>query len=289
VSRDLILGVAEGMKAHEIEPFVASLRQTGFDGDLVLLVADLESDALKLLSSAGARLLRVPRLQAYHARLHSLHAVYPRVIRWASSIARDPTRTAARLAASISVRDVRRFFVYYRYLCECRPAYANVMLSDVRDVVFQSNPFEREIGDELLCFLEDERLTLGTERHNRKWLQTAFGDTVAMELAAEPIVCAGVTIGPRAAMLDYLKVMVTFLLGLRAQRIGLDQAVHNYVLHRRLVPHARLVPNGQGLVATLGLVPAEAVGALVDGAAVLHQYDRHPALQAALVRRFAPA
>ena len=109
---------------------------------------------------------------------------------------------------------MRRFFVYYRYLLEHGQSYANVMLTDVRDVLFQSNPLGLEVADELQCFLEDARLTLGTERHNRKWLQTAFGDVVAEELTEAPIVCAGVTIGPRGIMLEYLKVMVKFLLRL---------------------------------------------------------------------------
>jgi hypothetical protein len=46
------------------------------------------------------------------------------------------------------------------------------------------------------------------------------------------------------------------------------------------------VPNGAHVVATLGTVPLEDLPAL-QGAAVLHQYDRHPTLAAALRRRYA--
>jgi hypothetical protein len=292
---NLILGVAEGMSWQAIEPFVVSLRRTGFEGDVVLLVADLDRSTLDSLAAAGVDVVTVRRLQVrvagrrlhpYHARLRRLQPLYPTAIRWASSFAPDPRLAAARLAAPISVRDVRRFFVYYRHLSNRRDTYANVMLTDVRDVLFQGNPFDFEIGERLHCFLEDSRERLATQHHNQKWLRAAFGDEVVSELGDRPISCAGVTIGSDELVLSYLGVMVEFLLKLRQQGTGLDQAVHNYVLQKGLVPHARLVPNGAGVVATLGTVPEHDLNALLD-APVLHQYDRHPVLANALLQRLA--
>jgi hypothetical protein len=292
---NLILGTAEAMEWAELEPFVVSLRRTSFSGEVVLFVADLDGGTMSALTDAGIRLrpmrrFRLPApggpVDAYDPRLARLHSAYPAVIRQLSRASRDSTRVAARLAAAIAVRDVRRFFLYYRYLSARRHSYANAMLTDVRDVVFQSDPFGFDLGDELQCFLEDERQPIGAQPHNRKWVRTALGDDVLRELADLPVVCAGVTIGPFERMLAYLRVMVDHLLRLRTQRTGLDQAVHNYVLHNRLVPGVRLVPNGAHVVATLGTVPLEDLPALQE-AAVLHQYDRHPTLAAALRRRYA--
>ena len=288
--RNLILGVAEGMDRDEIEPFVLSLRRTRFDGHIAIYVADLPASTIAFLESFGIEARRMRRLQAsvsgkryfpYDLRFARLHSTYPRLISAASTLSRDPALTAARLAAPISVRDVRRFFLYYRYLRRYGRTYENVMLTDVRDVIFQDDPFDFDIDSALHCFLEDSRATLATEPHNRKWLRMAFGDDVAAELGGYPIACAGVTIGPTHLVVEYLRVMVEHLVRLRVQAIGLDQAVHNYVLHSERVPSARLVPNGAGIVATLGIVPAEDVGPLL-GAAVLHQYDRHPSLSASL-------
>jgi hypothetical protein len=117
------------------------------------------------------------------------------------------------------------------------------MLTDVRDVVFQSDPFDFDFRNQLHCFLEDARETLATQPHNRKWLQAAFGDAVMNELGASPISCAGVTIGPQELVLSFLSVMVDFLLKLPRQGTGLDQAVHNYVLQKRLVPQPCLDSN----------------------------------------------
>ncbi len=292
VRRNLILGVAESMDWAELEPFVASLQRTRFDGNVVLYVADLHTRTIDALESAGIDVRKMRRLQVsafgrrlspYDPRFTRLHAAYPRVIRGVSSLFGDPALMAARLAAPISVRDVRRFFLYYRYLRSQGPAYENVMLTDVRDVIFQDDPFDFEIGAAVHCFLEDGRTTIATEPYNHKWLRTAFGDGVADELGSRPIACAGVTIGPTELVVGYLRVMVDYLLRLRQQTVGLDQAVHNYVLHSERVPSALLVPNGAGNVATLGIVPAEDLGPLL-GSAVLHQYDRHPALSTSLLK-----
>ena len=124
------------------------------------------------------------------------------------------------MAAFVSVRDTRRFFLYLDYLSTYAASYANVMLTDVRDVFFQGDPFAFDVGDELHCFLEDSGETLATQPHNRKWLQAALGDDVVHELGAKPIACAGVTIGPLPLVRLYLEVMADFLLRLPRQGIG---------------------------------------------------------------------
>jgi hypothetical protein len=68
-----------------------------------------------------------------------------------------------------------------------------------------------------------------------------------------------------------------------------DQGVHNTLILNGLMPDAKLIPNGQGRVLTMGgMTPPspEADGRLrlPDGRlpAVLHQYDRFPELAATL-------
>ena len=281
------------MSWQELRPFVLSLRRTEFDGEVVLFAAGIDRDSRRLLASSGIGLRALRRakvslgertLEPYDPVFDRLHPHYPTVIRQTSRLFRDPQEAAKRMAALVSVRDTRRFFAYLDYLSKRETSYGNVMLTDVRDVFFQADPFAFDLGGELRCFLEDSGETLGTQPHNRKWLQTAFGDDVLAELGGKPIVCAGVTIGPLPLVLGYLRVMASFLLRLPHQAVGLDQAVHNYVLHKGLVPCARLVPNGEGSVSTLGIVPEAHVPELLSSA-VLHQYDRHPAVAETLLER----
>jgi hypothetical protein len=288
---NLILGAVEGMTWQLLRPFVLSLRRTGFDGELVLFAAGIDRTTRRSLASAGVEVRALRRaqvslagrtLQPYDPVFGRLHRHYPTLIRQASRPFGDPKAAARRTAALVSVRDTRRFLVYLDYLSKIDASYGNVMLTDVRDVFFQADPFAFDLGGELHCFLEDSAETLGTQPYNRKWLKAAFGADVLAELGGKPIACAGVTVGPLQLVLRYLEVMADFLLRLPHQGVGLDQAVHNYVLHKGLVPGARLIPNGAGIVSTLGIVPEARVDELL-GSAVLHQYDRHPALTARLL------
>jgi len=81
-------------------------------------------------------------------------------------------------------------------------------------------------------------------------------------------------------------------LRLTRQDRGIDQGVHNYVLHKRLVPNARVIPNGDGPVLTVGIMCDESASRLLESCAsqvrVLHQYDQHPGLAAAMRERFRP-
>jgi len=274
-----------------LRPFVLSLRRTGFDGELVLFAAGLDRSTRRSLASSNVEVRPLRRaqvslgrrtLQPYDPVFGRLHKHYPTLIRQASRVFDDPKSAAIRLAALVSVRDTRRFFAYLDYLSTSDVSFGNVMLTDVRDVFFQADPFAFDLDGGLNCFLEDAAETLGTQPHNRKWLQAAFGSEVVREMSAKPIICAGVTVGSVELVLRYLEVMADFLFRLPHQGVGLDQAVHNYVLHKGLVPGARLIPNGTGVVSTLGIVPETRVNELMSSA-VLHQYDRHPTVTARLL------
>lgn len=49
------------------------------------------------------------------------------------------------------------------------------MLTDVRDVFFQSNPF-KNLGKGLFVGMENPDFTIGTEQYNQKWIIDAYGE-----------------------------------------------------------------------------------------------------------------
>lgn len=299
----LILGVAEDMCWEQLRPFVESLGRTSFDGELRLFVAGLDASTIRRLEDEGVRLEHVRRLRferrgrVFHPhdpplrrfRASRVTRAYPWLIRALAIPTRDRLRTRCRLAAPLSFPHVARFLRYYDYLSRPGASYDAVMLTDVRDVFFQRDPFDFDIGASVHCFLEHPHETLGSQKHNRGWLLAAFGEDVLRELEDRPISCSGVTIGAGAAVLGYLRVLVDLLLGIPRQQGGIDQAAHNYAVHRGLVPDLELVANDGGPVTNLAIVPeAEVLAALPDGYShvnVLHQYDRHPQLAEMLLSR----
>lgn len=289
--QNLILGMAEDLEWEVLRPFVESLRRTSFAGEVRLFTAGSSERTLRLLHDHGLVVDRFARLRVGRGvrvfqplRSAGVARAYSPLLR-ATSL-----RASALLAAPLSVPSVSRYLRYYRLLSGVpRSRYRNVMLTDLSDVYFQSDPFAFEIGTGVNCFLEDTRETLSSEPANRFWLVAAYGEQVLADLGSRTISCSGVTIGSYEAILAYLRIMVNSLVHLRYQWAGIDQAVHNYLIYEGLVPGVKLVANGEGPVLTLGIVPsAEVAAALPDGydkVPILHQYDRHPQLQEILLSR----
>jgi hypothetical protein len=301
---NLILGLSEGFDWDALRPFVESLERTSFDGEVHLFFGRTDDRTADMLRREAIILHPVSRLRyARNGRLYTaydpplrrfrssrLTGLYPPLIRALALPARDRLAARARLAAPISIPYVARFLLYYRFVASSGTRYGNVMLTDVRDVFFQRDPFDFDLGGNVNCFLEDERETLGTQHYNREWLLAAYGEEALRTLGDKAISCSGVTIGPREPMLAYLRVMTRELLQLSRQSVGIDQGVHNYVVYNGLVPNVRLFRNGEGPVLTLALVPrSEIETALEQGgrlnANVLHQYNHHPGLASTLLSR----
>ena len=184
-------------------------------------------------------------------------------------------------------------FVYYRFfLQECGGNYDQVMLADIRDVLFQSDPFAFEMPDGLAVFLEDPSQTIGTCPSNSAWMRLGFGKSVLDELAAKPISCAGTVFGTTAAIRNHVAQKVHIFCQKKLRR-SIDQATHNYILYKEPPPTVRVFDNDTGPVLTMGYVSPEKMrfnhnGFLVNSEGrvfnTLHQYDRHPDLRERLLR-----
>jgi hypothetical protein len=302
--KNLILGLAEGLRWAQLRPFVESLRRTSFSGELHLFVGRTDDETLSMLRAAGVilhpyRLVRYERNgRIYHAydpplrrlQLSRLTPLYPPLIRAVTRFSADQLMARARIAAPFSIPHVARYFRFYRFLAdETNRSYENVMLSDVYDVFFQRDPFAFDIGDDVHVFLEDDRQTLAVERYHRDWLRVAYGDETLRELGDKPISCSGITIAGREEMLAYLRVMTEELLKVPQQTVGIDQGVHNYVIHKRLLPRVRQVRNGVGAVFTVAHVPSEEIDSALDEGRVdanaVHQYQHHARLKEVLLDR----
>lgn len=243
----VVLGYATGYGPAELEPFVRSLR-AHFDGGVVLMVDD-RPDVRDLLA-------------AYDV------------------IAADPLA-----AGSWSPHPVMARFAAYDAWLSDRPWIEQVLLTDVRDVVFQGDPFAATAGG-LEVFIESEGASLADHSFNRKHLRAVFGVGLADRLADRPCVCVGTIFGPAAAASRLCRTMLLLAAIPRSEvggAFGADQAACNLAVHLGLV-EADVRPNYER-VATIGDragVRWRDDGQIVnpDGSVspVVHQYDRHPDL-----------
>jgi len=261
--KNLILGAAIGYRPKNINTFVKSFRRYNEVDDVFLLVYKNIDDEWKTKD---------------FLKEHNINYLVC-----------DETYVKG---ASI---NNTRYFKYLEFLH--KNEYSKVFLTDVRDVVFQKNPFDELPNDNFLFFFEEDRSeVIGNNTYTDYWITQSFGETVLSELNGNPIICSGTTFGSYKNILFYLIKMNNLLNVIKIQKpetykiIGLDQGVHNYIAYKEneLFNGFKIKENGD-IVATVGITSEnnpnditikDDVLYLKDYyPAIVHQYDRNPELE----------
>jgi hypothetical protein len=264
-ARRLVLGAAIGFDVGQVRVFVESLRASGYGGDVMMLIRWPGLRVGRYLKSRGADVIRVFQTRSFSRSVHA-----------------------------------RRYAIYLDYLKLRAGHYDQVMMSDVRDVVFQGNPFAGIDSPKCHFYLEGTARTIGTDPTNSRWVKGCFTAAEAGALAPHRISCSGITIGGMAEITAYLEHMVAKIaaMPLRIYRTighGYDQAIHNYLVYLDPDIHG-IVEENNGHIATMALEPREFYR--LDDAArihgpdgrlypICHQYDRFPDIRAAVEARYA--
>ncbi|RYG82410.1 MAG: hypothetical protein EON59_14185 [Alphaproteobacteria bacterium] len=243
-----MLGYATGYGAAALEPFIKSLR-AWFDGEVILAIDD-RSDVRDLLTAFGVTA----------AFAHSRDAWTPHPV-------------------------MERFAAYDSWL-NARPWLKQVLLTDVRDVVFQGDPFARP-AERLEVYVEREGEPLAAHAFNLKHLKALVGEDFSERLRDRPCLCVGTVFGPTEDVTRLCRTMLMLAAIPRSGAggaFGADQAACNLAVHLGLID-ADIRPNYER-VATIGdeggLLVWRDDGVILnpDGGAspIVHQYDRHPHL-----------
>jgi hypothetical protein len=262
--RRLVLGAAVGFRIGQARVFVESLRATGFAGDVTMLVGPFQWRLRAYLRRHGVRTLAHWSTRKLHGPIHAV-----------------------------------RFERFARILRRHAGRYDQVLVSDVRDVLFQKHPFADVASAACRFYLEAGPWTIGSEPTNRRWANVFLTPAEAERIGPCRITCCGVVLGGAPAMTDYLARLAAYLqaLPIRLRREGgADTVFHNKIAHLTREVAAEIVENDVH-VATMGLTPPSAYVAGTDGLirtadgrapAILHQYDRIPALKRAVEARYGP-
>ena len=255
---DLVIGYATGYGVATLAPFVRSLR-THFDGRIALYVDASRPGVDAFLADYGVDRLAPPETRSW-----------------------KPHITTERFGAYLSGLQ------HY-------PRARHVLMTDVRDVVFQGAPLAEPIG-ELEFFPEDNGARIADDAHNLRWLKRLFSGKIAEQVSGRACLCAGTIVGRRAEI-ERLCRIILFLTAIPRSSVGgafgADQAALNLAAYLGLCEGA-VRPNFER-VATLEDTPAEQLrwdGDKVrnpDGGVspILHKYDRYPEIAGALTTRWA--
>ncbi len=293
--KNLILGAVRGYRFNQLKPFVESLRRTTFNGDLILVSNELDAETCTELSACGVKL--IPFQYRGSGALNSWSRFWP----WMAPFLRlvGGSDVARSLMKQLLPLQTMRFFVYRDFLRSHSNLYENVLITDVRDVIFQKDPFE-DFDGRLTVFEENPLLRLDHElQSNAPWIEALYGLEGLRKIGHFPILCSGTTMGSVPSLLAYLKAFEG--LTVQAKDISLggsDQGIHNF-LCRHLPPEGlKIARNGEGPIFTMGsyMIQDREFRVNPDGNVttmsgnlipVLHQYDRFPELAETLLGSFA--
>lgn len=259
-----MLGAAIGFDVPQVRVFVESLRATGYSGDVMLLIRWPGIGVGRYLKRRGVDVTRVFQTRSFTRSVHA-----------------------------------RRYAIYLDYLRPRMARYDQLMISDVRDVVFQHNPFDGIAGPQCHFYLESAARTIGADPTNSRWVRGCFTTAEAAALADRRISCSGITIGGTTAVVAYLERMAARVAAMpmriyREIGHGYDQAIHNFLVHLDPAIDGILVENNDH-IATMALEPralysldGEARIHAADGRLfpICHQYDRFPDILKAVESRY---
>jgi len=275
-----IIAAATGYSAGDLQPFLDSVERTCPHSRLFLIVFKRDSERVERLSA------RYPFIEAVYDNYKPKRGI--RLSKWIARhfIGQDYSnchplwRSVGTYLLHITLK---RYFLALRILRESCGSFANLLLTDSRDVLLQEDPFDR-IGDGLVSGVEEK--TIGDCPHNSYWIEQIYGPAVLSRMSHRKIVCSGVTIGPVYKMEPYLVAMCAEMwkhLARAAASPYFDQGIHNYLIYGKRVP-LELSENPAGIIATLfyedrsNIQTDVATGRLVVRGmlpAIVHQYDRH--------------
>lgn len=298
-SNSLIIGVAAGYKNDVILPFLKSLRATSYAGKVCLFVGNTNASAMDELKSY-ADIITLDGLYGEEITKHHLNAyvrwlakvrvtkrvrrLYPALFRLALATARGDQRQSLRLDLEQKLEGYQslRYRHYLNYLQKQAPNTDFVMLSDVRDVIFQTDPFDHAFRNDLEVTLEANHLKIGQEPFNSRWIENLYGQIVLRKIGSSTISCSGTTLGTQAGMRRYLAEMDAEVMKHGRPLGSHDQGIHNYLLRTGLLDPVTIYTNGQGPVLTMSIgygYQQNSEGRLVNDdqsvVPVVHQYDRH--------------
>ena len=253
-----------------------SLRQTSFRGHICLFVGP------------GISRRTIRKIRQYDVEVVPYSGAFPFVT--------DPHADAPKsLPEPIHIFNYRHF-LYYDYLLKHGRKFRNVLLTDVRDVVFQQDPFEFPMSDGIHVAMENSDIPVGACPWTSEWLLAGYAPEVLARLKDKDLSCAGTTLAPVPHMIRYLELMLAEIAGMKNAYACADQAAHNVLLHERKLDPVQKLNNFDGPILTVGSEPQYELygnGELVnrDGSkiAIIHQYDRHPHLLRLFEQRTMPS
>jgi hypothetical protein len=197
MKKDIVLGVIHNYGWNEVKNWVMSLHESGFSGRKVLLAYGVKPDLVSSVSKFGIEVFQMD----FHSRNERINIPPLKVI------------------------DIRHFHTWFFLKEQDENDYRYVIATDVRDVVFQSNP-STWLEEHMPSYghgkfiSPSEGIRLKDEPWNASFMFNGFGPMVFDTLKDKPVVNCGTIAGEFPYFRDFS--LTLFSMAERNLLIGLD-------------------------------------------------------------------
>jgi hypothetical protein len=297
--KNVILGYATNCRFEDFFRFVASARGSCPDElvDVVVFIDALGADFSRAANDHRVHLVPVENVWRWVRGSRPLNFFYHATIvaaglmaRWAPAAHRRAYGDARRrIVADWIHPQAGRWLAYLSYL-RVNSSYQMVMTSDVRDVVFQTCPFDN-LDDKVLHVFQQPAVQYGDDNVDTGWYCKVYGAKGLEAVRGLPTLCSGTVFGGYPVFMNFLEKMGEEVV--RHRRVPLDQAVFNHIINHHL-DAAQVLQHDlvSGPVLTLTGDHAWAweirAGQVEVGnrpVPVVHMYDRHPSTKDLIVAK----
>ena len=248
-----IFGMAIGAAYtyEKLLPFCKSVRLSGFNGAVLIGISKLKGNAEKRRNKMFSK--------------YNITGIYLDNMRgneWGQSIC--------------------RYQAYMEFTDNFAEQKEIILITDVRDVFFQEDPFDSvpfgaknflNSSINLLLFQEglndisNEVVTLSNTAPNFRWMTNIYGYKVFGAFRYKTPLCSGTTIGTKSGLQDYTRAMILegyLCLKRNPKKFvkkrghvcsgGADQGFHNFLFWSKRLPMGAALKNGDGPVYTVGMI-----------------------------------
>ena len=195
MEKDLIIGAFNNFEFEVLKPWIYSAKETNFDGDIILIAVDVSEEVIRNIVKTGVKV--IPVKNSNNMRIHML-----------------------------------RFLYIYDFLKDNYQKYRYVISTDVRDVIFQKNPFE-QLNYHLSGFVDhivaqSESILIKDEEWNRDNILKNFGPYFYDSVKDNEVFNVGVLAGRSKYIKDLC--FGLFQMSLNRPDWVADQAAYNMLL-----------------------------------------------------------
>lgn len=277
MKKNLIIGAIKGYQFEKIKPFVISLKNIQFDGDVYFLTNKLPDNTILKIKEIG---FFNKEISYRGGVLNSWSRFWPYLKPF---INLSPSPVARLILKKILPLQTVRFLHYKDFLIKNKEKYENVLLTDVRDVFFQKDPFSLQKHSKVQCY--EENGILGEETmFNVPWIRSMYGPESINSFSSKKILCSGTILGPVIEMIEFLDDFERVIL--KASQVGIggsDQGMYNYLIRKFISNKVSIVKNDTGEVMTVANNESNVFKISNQGVCnergelvpVVHQYDRN--------------